>query len=275
MNFIAALWLVSAAPLHHEVFTGSEEGFLVNATIVSGEKDAVLIDALFTNPDAEKLADKIAATKKNLTTIYVTHGHPDHYFGLSVLKARFPQAKIVALATTVEEVKKSSAGKLEYWGKVYGDKIAKTAIIPDVLSEPSITLEGQKLEVKGGVQGDDAASSYIYIPSTKTVIAGDTVFEDAYLWTAETQATDRAKWRATLDGIAALNPKVVVPGHQKAGAKPQPSNVAFSKAYLTDFDAAAATSKTSDELQQKMKAKYPALALPIILKIGADAATAK
>ena len=105
------------------VFTASAQGFNVNSAIVYGEKDAVLVDAQFLLSDAHRLAARILEIGKNLTHIYVTHFHPDHYFGLQVMKSAFPQAQIVALPETVEDIKNTFAKKVDQWKPVVGDNI--------------------------------------------------------------------------------------------------------------------------------------------------------
>ena len=52
--------------------------------------------------EAEALADRVALHHRNLTTIYITHGHFDHFFGLSVLLDRFPSAHAIATPKSVE-----------------------------------------------------------------------------------------------------------------------------------------------------------------------------
>lgn len=268
---LALVLSLSATKLETKTFTASPEGFLVTSTLVSGSKDAVLVDAYFSLPDAKKLADDIAATKKNLTTIYVSHAHPDHYFGLVVLKEKFPKAKLVALAATVEAIKKTAKAKADYWKGVYGDKVPATPVIPEALVGTTITVEGEKLEIHGGVQGDDKSNSYVWIPSLKTVIAGDIVYDGVHLWTAETNAADRKAWVKTLDEISALQPTVVVPGHQKPEKTGAPANLAFCKDYLTAYDQAVAGAKTAEDVQKTVKAKYADLGLEMVLEIGAKA----
>src|SRR5688572_27928521 len=107
---LAALTLLGARPaarpakLELTVITASPEGFLVNATLITGARDAVLIDAAFTRSDARRIVAAVRASGKNLTTVYVTHGHPDHYFGLEVIKQAFPSARFVAQSGTVAEI---------------------------------------------------------------------------------------------------------------------------------------------------------------------------
>ena len=266
---------VSQTPLHVTVITASPEGFLVNATLVTGRRDAVLIDAAFTRADAQRIVDTIRASGKNLTTVYVTHDHPDHYFGLEVIKQAFPNARFVTLAGSRSAIERTWKAKVDQWTPIYHDAITSTPALPTALRGNSITLEGQQLDFVGPVQGDDEFDSYVWIPSLRTVITGDIVYSGVYVWTAETDTAARRRWAATLDRIAALHPAVVVPGHQQPALGTTPASLAFTKEYLAVFDQALASSTTPAQLQETVKAKYPTLALDIILKIGSEAALAR
>src|SRR4051812_37772316 len=172
------------ATLTTAVFTASPQGFLVTSTLIAGEKEAVLVDGQFTLSDAHRLVGLVLDSKKALTTVYVTHAHPDHYFGLVVIKQAFPKVKIVALPATVAEIKKTWAEKVKHWSAMYGANLPTKPIIPDALVGNSLTLEGQTLEIRGAVQGDDSTNSYVWIPSIKTAVAGDIVYQGIFPWTA-------------------------------------------------------------------------------------------
>ncbi len=256
------------------VFTASPTGFLVSSTIVAGERDAVLIDAQFSLADAHRLVAALLESKKNLTTIYVTHAHPDHYFGLNVVKQAFPKAKVVTTRASLAEIEKTWKEKTKLWGPMYGALVPAKPMLPAALAGTTIDLEGQALEIRGPARGDSADNTYVWIPSTKTVIAGDIVFNGVHVWTAESTPASRKAWQRTLDEIAALGPTTVVAGHKDPAAKDDASAIALTRSYLETFDAAVASSRTSAEAQQKVKAKYGALQLDIILQLGADAAFA-
>jgi glyoxylase-like metal-dependent hydrolase (beta-lactamase superfamily II) len=264
-----------APKLKLEVVTSSPDGFLVNSALVSGEKEAVLIDAQFTLADAKKVADAVQASGKKLTTVFVTHFHPDHYFGFVTIKAAFPDAKLVALPATVEGVKASWEGKVKQWKPLYKDGITDKPVVPEALVGNTIELEGEKLEIVGELQGDSTDNSYVWIPSLGTLVTGDLVYDDVFPWTAETTPEQRKDWIASLDKLAALNATKVVPGHQKPEKAQAPSSIEFTKNYLIAYDEALAGSKNAAELQAKLKAKYPDAALDIVLKIGAEASFKK
>jgi glyoxylase-like metal-dependent hydrolase (beta-lactamase superfamily II) len=254
-----------------QVFTASEPGFLVDSVLVSGVRDAILIDAQFTLSDAHRLIAMILESKKDLKSIYVTHLHPDHYFGLVAIKQAFPKATMIALPSTIAGIKKTWAEKINQWTPIYGANLPGRPLIPTLTIGKSLTLEGQTLEVHGGLQGDAPNNSYVWIPSIKTAITGDIVYHGVHPWTAETNTAARQAWVKTLDELGALGATTVVAGHKDPRLKDDPSAIAETRAYLKAFDEALAASKSADELEAKLKAQFPGLALPIIAHFGAAA----
>jgi len=262
-----------ASQLHLQVFTSPPEGIAVNSTLVYGDKDAILIDVQFRLSDAHRLVAMILESKKNLTTVYVTHPHPDHYFGLVVIRQAFPNAKFVTLPRVVDGIKSSWEGRVKAWKPQYGDNIPSSPIIPDALDGNTLTLEGETLQIFGPLQGDSAGdNSFVWIPSLKAVIGGDTLFSGAHFVFAPMTAQQKKDWRGTIDQIAALKPEVVVPGHQIAGAPNDATVLAFMKKYMQDSDDAQASSKSADEFKAKMKNLYPNLGIDGLLNISAQAA---
>jgi glyoxylase-like metal-dependent hydrolase (beta-lactamase superfamily II) len=265
----------TAAPsqLHVQVFTSPPEGIAVNSTLVYGDKDAILIDAQFRLSDAHRVVAAILESKKNLTTVYVTHPHPDHYFGLVVIRQAFPNAKFVALPRVVDGIKASWQNRVNAWKPQYGDNIPSNPIVPDALDGNTLTLEGETLQVFGPLQGDSAGdNSFVWIPSIKAIVGGDTLFSGAHFVFAPMSAAQKKDWMSTVDQEAALKPEIVIPGHQIAGAPNDASVLVFMKKYMQDSDEAQASSKTADEFKSKMKAMYPNLGLDGLLNISAQAA---
>lgn len=255
-----------------EVFTGSAQAFNVNSAIVYGEKDAVLVDAQFLLSDAHRLAARILEIGKNLTHIYVTHFHPDHYFGLQVMKSAFPQAQIVALPETVEDIKNTFAKKVDQWKPVVGDNIPDQPVIPEAMNHPVIELEGHELNIKGRLQGDTPNNSYVWIPSIKAVITGDIVYNGAFVWTLETNAESRQAWLLTLNELMSLNPEIVVAGHQTPDMSNSPEAIAHTRRYLVAFDEVLSESPTTEQIIANMKSRFPSLStLEIALTLAAKA----
>lgn len=248
----------AASPLTMEVYNPGEKSiFPVSSEIVSGEKEVVLIDAQFQGNDADQLIEKIKATGKTLTTVYISHSDPDFYFGLDKIKAAFPQAKIVATPETIAAINASKDGKLAYWGPILKENAPQSVVVPQPLQGNSFMVDGQKIEVKGPTPD----RTYVWIPALKAVVGGVPVAgNNIHLWVADTQTPQsRADWQQTLESTKALKPEVVVPGHFLPGAPQTLESVSFTQNYLTTLENALPKAKDSAQLIAAMKKQYPGL----------------
>lgn len=249
----------NAASLHLDVYNpGKNSLFPVSSEIISGKNDVVLIDAQLQRNDAQALVKKIQATGKRLTTVYISQSDPDYYFGLDVIQAAFPDAKIVATKETVATIQASKDHKLAYWGPILKHNAPEKLIVPEPLTENRLTIEGQEIEIKGPVPD----RTFIWIPALKAVVGGVTVAANIHVWTADTQtAQSRRDWIKTLDIITALTPKTVIPGHFLPNANgTQPTSiksVTFTRSYIERFETEASKVNTASELIAAMKAHYP------------------
>lgn len=260
----------AADPLKIDVYNPAEKAiFPVSSELITGQHDAVLIDAQFQRNDAEALVQKIKASGKKLTTVYISHSDPDYYFGLDVIQAAFPEAKIVASEPTVKAIKASMQGKLAYWGPILKDNAPAKLVLPEVLKGDHLTLEGQPLEIKG-LQGPAPQRSYVWIPSLKAVVGGVVVSSGIHVWVADTQTPkSRQDWLAALKGIEALKPTTVIPGHYLGEVPEGTKAVTFTADYLKSFEEHAAKTRDSAALIDAMKKAWPQLAEPSSLELSA------
>lgn len=268
---LAIALLCTAAPaaqstLTLRVHTGrGQVGYDVNSTMIIGERDMVVIDPQFSLSEAHKLAAEILETKKRLTTIYSTHAHPDHLFGLAVLKQAFPEARIVALPATVNAARTGWPARQKFWFPVYGNNIpGPEPVLPEELATPVLTLEGEEFPITGGVQGSDGpGNSFVWVPSLEAVITGDIVFDHVYFGVPRDAA--RENWLKTIDQIAALNPAIVIPGHEGPGATRDMRSIEFMKKYIADWDVNVARSKTAADMRANVLKQYPGLGMEFTL----------
>jgi glyoxylase-like metal-dependent hydrolase (beta-lactamase superfamily II) len=264
---------IETKDLNVSVYNASENSFGVASVIVSGKTDAVLIDAQFTLAEAEKVAQEIKNSGKKLTTIFVSHGDPDFYFGLEVFKKYFPDVTAYASPATVEHIKASAQKKLDVWGERLGKNITSNVVLPQVLKANNIDLEGNKLEIIGLEEFPD--KTFVWIPSIKAVVGGINVFGTSFhLWMADAQTTEaRKNWVSVLDKIEALHPEIVIPAHANAQSPFDISAVKHTKNYIQFYEEALKNNKTSEELIKALKAKYPILTFETALQIGAKVNT--
>jgi hypothetical protein len=259
--------------LQLKVYNASENSFGVASVIVSGKTEAVLIDAQFTLADAEKVAEEIKASGKKLTTIFVSHGDPDFYFGLEVFKKHFPEVTIYASPATIEHIKATAQKKLEVWGERLGKNITSNVILPQILKGNSIELEEQKVEIVG--LEEFSTKTFVWIPSIKAVVGGINIFGTTFnLWMADAQSSQaRKEWISVLDKISALHPEIVVPAHANSNSPFDSSTIQHTKSYIQFYEEALKTNKTSEDLVKAIKTKYPTLTFDIALQIGAKVST--
>jgi len=246
-----------AQPLTLDVYNpGDKAVFAVTSTLISGERDVILVDAQFSTREAQELVERIQASGKNLTTIFISHGDPDFYFGLDTLTSAFPKAKVLATAETIAYIEKSRAPKLAYWGPILKDTAPARTVVPHALQGDHLMLEGQRLELVG----HDPKHTSLWIPSIKAVVGGVLTYANIHPWIADAQTPQaRQTWLKSLDELEALQPKTLVPGHFMGQAKLNLDDLRFTRNYLNDLEAALPKAKNSQALIEAMKAKYPDL----------------
>ena len=230
----------------------------MTATLIYGEHDAVLVDALTTVAEAEALADWIALHNRNLQTIYITHGHFDHFYGLSVLLDRFPNARAIATPATVKEMHASLTPPLnQIFQSCFPGQLATKLIAAEPYEGETVTLEGHELRIIQQGRTDGPHTTSLYVPSTGLVVSGDVVYNQCHMYVGDTTPESRQNWIAALDRLAALDPKIVVAGHKKPSAPDLPSTIQETKRYLEDFGRLQQTAKSERELFDQMKTLYP------------------
>lgn len=260
-----------AAPLNVTLYNpGANAIFPVSSSLISGEKEAILVDAQFSVADGKALVDLVKASGKRLTMVFISGGDPDFYFGLEPIQAAFPDAKIVATQQVIDHIQHTKAAKLAYWGPILGEQAPKRLFVPTLLGSSTLTLEGKTIEIRER----DTHQAYLWIPGIKTALGGVLVSAGQHLWTADSQTpTARLEWSTALERLAALHPERVIPGHF-LGTEPQGSAaVTFTHEYLKFYEEALSQSKSSGELIQKLKAAYPALPVDEGMAISAKVNT--
>jgi len=257
--------------IRFRVFLHSYLGFNSNSTLFYGEKDAVLIDASQLLSDTHRMVADIITMRRNLTHIYVSHFHPDHHFGLQVLKNAFPRAQIVALPSVVKDVIATSSDKVGMWAidRFGPDDIPKQTTIPEVMEEPRLMLEGEELLVSDNWEGDSVNNSVVWVPSIGVACATDVAFHDCHLWPIESNVARRITWRKDIARLKDFGARIIIPGHCDEGkvrlmedVQDNPSRryrecVDWSINYLNNYEEVYETAKTGAEMVEMMTKKYP------------------
>jgi len=229
------------------------------STLIYGARDAVLVDAFMTVKQANALADWVAAKNKNLTTIYITHGHGDHWFGVGTLLERFPNAKAVAMPNAVKVMRQNASPEFlrTVWKAAFPGQIPDTLVIAEELEGNVIDLEGQELVAVELGHTDTDHTTCLNVPSIGLVVAGDAAYNDVHLYLAESNAQKRQEWISALDKIESLNPRAVVASHKRPENDDNPRIIEQTQQYIRDFDRLAEKTATAQELYDKMLELHP------------------
>jgi glyoxylase-like metal-dependent hydrolase (beta-lactamase superfamily II) len=228
------------------------------STLIYGKRDAILVDAFMTVKQANALADWVAAKGRNLTTIYMTHGHGDHWFGVGTLLERFPRAKAVATPGAVRVMRLNASPEvLELWKASFPGQIPDRLVIAEELDGNVLDLEGHELVAVELGHTDTDDTTCLNVPSIGLVVAGDAAYNDVHLYLVESNAQTRREWISALDKIESLTPRAVVASHKRPENDDSPGIIEQTRQYIRDFDRLAETTQTAQELYDKMLEIYP------------------
>jgi glyoxylase-like metal-dependent hydrolase (beta-lactamase superfamily II) len=231
----------------------------IASTLIYGKRDAVLVDAFMTVTQADALVDWVVASGKTLTTIYITHGHGDHWFGMGSLLERFPNARAVATPNVVKVMRQHASPEIleKVWKVGFPGQIPERVVIADELKGNVIDLEGDDLVAVELGHTDTDHTTCLNVPSIGLVVAGDAAYNDVHLYLVESNAKTRREWITALDKMESLNPRAVIAAHKRPGNDDSPRIIEETRQYIRDFDHIAKITTTAQELYDKMLELYP------------------
>jgi glyoxylase-like metal-dependent hydrolase (beta-lactamase superfamily II) len=178
----------------------------ITSTLIFGGYDAVLVHAMTTVAEAEALADWIALHNRNLETIYITHAHFEHFYGLGILLDRFPGARAIAAPRTVSAMQMSFTPPIERLARsLFPGQAPTNLVAPQPYAQDTFTLEGHELRIIEQGRTDSPDSTSLYVPSIGLIVAGDVVYNQCRIYVGDTTPESRKNWIADLDRLAGLN----------------------------------------------------------------------
>ena len=231
----------------------------ISSTLISGERDAVLVDTPITVEQARALTNWIVASGKNLTTIYATHGHGDHFFGTTTVLERFPNARFVARPDVIKVMGQQASPEslATYWNPRFPGQISSHLAIAEELTGNVINLEGHDLVSVPLGFTDTAGTTCLHVPSIGLVVAGDAAYNSDHLHLSESDQQKRQEWIAALDKMESLKPRAVIAGHKRVGNDDSPRIIGETRKYIRDFERLAVRTTTARELYDEMLKLYP------------------
>jgi glyoxylase-like metal-dependent hydrolase (beta-lactamase superfamily II) len=265
---------VSDPPPHNDGLLPNGEpkgGSPVASTLIYGSDDAVLTDPAFTAPQAQALGDWVARKGRNVSDIFITHGHGDHWFAAGLLAERFG-ARIVASAGTIEQMHASIALRPLLWDKAYPD-IPPALITAVTVPNNRFTLEGHDLVIVEVGHSDTDDTTVLHVPDLELVVAGDVIYNGAHLYLGESVTVGGLDpWREAIDTVAALKARHIVAGHQNKQLDDDAGRtISETRQYLDDADELLQTENTALDFFNAKIERYPNHLARTVLWAGASA----
>ncbi|GKZ24481.1 hypothetical protein AbraIFM66951_010705 [Aspergillus brasiliensis] len=274
----ADVWVSSRLPIAVKRRGETSAFSPISCTLIQGDSEAVLVDTPISIQQTEELIRWIEQTApgKSLKYIYITHGHGDHWFGIPLLRKRFPDVQAIATPAAVAHAKTQLAPARfnNVWQRFFPDgQIYQPQEVPAAWPDQSFHIEGHECQIIEVGHTDTYDTTILHVPSIHLVVAGDAVYGDVHQFFGEANTPEkRREWLGVLDKIESLAPHTVVAGHKRPGTVDGFFNVHTTRAYILAFEEAVKTSSTPEELFAKMNQLFPGRINPHAILAGAAAA---
>jgi glyoxylase-like metal-dependent hydrolase (beta-lactamase superfamily II) len=243
----------------------------LSTTLIHGHSDAVLVDPPFTREQAHAVIDWVRGSNKNITHIFVTHGHGDHWFTAGMLADEF-DAQIVATAGTIEQMHRNVAMRKAVWDNLFPGHIPETTVTAVPAENNRIELEGRGLDIVEVGHTDTDATSVLHVPDLDLIVAGDTVYNGVHLYLAESADGGRDKWRSAIDIVENLEPRWIVAGHKNKDLDDSAARtISQTRDYLGSADELLSQHTTALGFFNAMVERFPDRLNPGALWLGAAA----
>ncbi|MFJ9693980.1 MBL fold metallo-hydrolase [Kitasatospora sp. NPDC101183] len=257
--------------LDFEIVDSPDSSLNKTSVLVTGPQDALLVDAGFTRSDGRRLVERVRASGKRLTTVFVSHGDPDFYFGAQELQEAFPQARFLATASTVEHIQETYEAKLRAWEHL-GPELPTRLVRPEVLPGDELVFEGHRFELRGA-DFHLPDRHYLWQHHHRAVLGGVLLFEGLHVWTADTpDLAQRTAWIDLLDGIEALDPLWLAAGHRQADTPTDLTALRQTRDYLRAFETEIGRAPDAAAAKAALERRFPDYGLRIAVDLGTKVA---
>jgi glyoxylase-like metal-dependent hydrolase (beta-lactamase superfamily II) len=226
-------------------------------TLIYGQAHAVLAEAPLTIMQAEAVGDWIEAIGTNVTHIYASHGHGDHWFTADVLARRF-DAQIVASAGTIEQMHAHVAAREDFWDELWPGQIPPSPVTATTPTGNRFTLEGHDIVIAEVGHADTDDHSVLHVPDLGLVVAGDALYNGVHQYLGESADGGRDGWRRAIDVVESLEPRYVVASHKNKDLDDDPVRIFDqTRRYLDDADLLLREQPTAVDFFHAMIARHP------------------
>jgi glyoxylase-like metal-dependent hydrolase (beta-lactamase superfamily II) len=237
----------SGAQLTVHTYTSPESGLAATTHILEFETQLVVIDAQYALPFATEAADYARSLGKPVTRLYISHSHPDHWFGSEVF-----DTEVFALGRVREEIAQGGPAMVEQNRRIAGE------IVPDhvpavsrILTPGEEIIDGVRVVALEFRSTESETMLAVFLPDERILVAQDLAYNGMHLFIAEGHL---AQWREAVNSLIKLDPAVVLPGHGLPG---DAEVLEFTAAYLEAASPLLAAATDGDGLAASLIEAFP------------------
>ncbi|WP_431964233.1 MBL fold metallo-hydrolase [Actinacidiphila sp. bgisy160] len=243
----------------------------LSTTLVYGERDAVLVDPPLTSAQAQAVGEWIEASGKNLTHIFATHGHGDHWFTAGVLSERFG-AQVVATTGTIKQMHHNVSIRAGFWDTFFPGQIPDTPVTAVTVPDNRFTLEDHELLITEVGHSDTDDTSVLHVPDLELVVAGDVIYNGVHQFLVEAGHGGLDAWRRAIGIVEDLRPRWIVAGHKNKELDDDATRtISETRRYLEAVDELLLQHGSALDFFKAMLARFPERLNPGALWGGAVA----
>jgi len=232
---------------------------IANAThIIESKNTLVLVDGQFFVPYARQFRDYANSLEKPIERLYLSHRHPDHWFGLGTA---FRDVAIYALHETISFIKEHGEDSRKDHLAKLGDLAPDRIVIPQNIAMPGTeTIDGVVYVFSRVINTEIDFLLTIKLPELGVYITQDLLYSGTHLYLTK----QMEHWIRILEEMSISNYELFMPGH---GLPADKNEVARNIEYLATASQAIGNGLTNDAFKNFMLQRYPERKCPGIFDI--------
>jgi glyoxylase-like metal-dependent hydrolase (beta-lactamase superfamily II) len=245
-----AVTVTKAEHVNVHTYLAPETGWRVSSHLIELPTQLVLVDAQLTAAYARELLGHAVTVGKPVTRCYISHAHPDHFTGASLVDApTYAVASQRQLINESGDLRIDRAYRLTpgHWGE---ERIAARPVDHAVEAGEEV-IDGVRFRFQPVRAAETTEQLTIGLPDERILIAQDVVYHDVHSFIAEHDFTG---WDAALNLLESWPYDIVLAGHGEPGDR---RLYAAARAYLTAAQAALAAASGPDDLSRRLESAYP------------------
>jgi glyoxylase-like metal-dependent hydrolase (beta-lactamase superfamily II) len=235
-------------------FSASEPGAWSNSYLISDAGEAVLFDVFQLRTDAEKLADAVDASGKQLTKVWISHAHPDHFLQLDLILERFPQAEVLTTPNVLADLNADGPWMFNLLKGKLGPEGPEQLVEPTAIESNTLPVGALEVEIVEFGPGEAKHHACLLLADRQSIVASDLIYNGAHLYLQEHNLDG---WLARLDEFEQLAAqrqlRTIHPGHGPTGGL---SLIEGTREYLNAFGDAIKTGNV-DSAREAILSRFP------------------